>query len=162
GVDPFGLRLAGDVDDAAPFLRDHSGQDRMRQLTQPGEIERQRLVPVSVRRVHRQWPAAAGAVDQNLDLAESARRLVADALRRVRLHDVGDDRRTDAAALLDSSGNLFEQILAARRDRQPHAFRREPDSDGTADAHAGAGDQRGTAYQLQIQSAPYSMARSPL
>jgi hypothetical protein len=135
----------------------------VRQLTQPGEVERQRLVPALVGRVRRQRPAAAGAVDQDLDLAQGAHRLVADALRRFRLHDVGDDnRRADAAALLDSGSDLLEQILAARHDRQPRAFRREPGGDGAADAHAGAGDQRSSPFQLQIHSALYSMTRSPL
>src|SRR5687768_7566694 len=59
-VQPFGLGLAGDVDDAAPFAAHHLRQQPVRELALADEVERERLVPLRVGGFEREAPAAAG------------------------------------------------------------------------------------------------------
>ena len=54
-----------------PQLRfDHLRQQRVRDLAVAGEIQRDCFVPVAVGRIDRQRPAAAGIVDEDVDMAE--------------------------------------------------------------------------------------------
>src|SRR5687768_2624390 len=74
GDHPLRLRFAADVDDAAPFALDHSGQRGVGELAQAREVERHRLLPSFLGRIDGQRRiAAAGRVDQDVDRAERAR-----------------------------------------------------------------------------------------
>src|SRR5579859_2272544 len=55
-VQTLRLRLAGDVDDAAPAALDHLRQQCMRDLPVAGEIERNGLIPGAVGRIDRKRP----------------------------------------------------------------------------------------------------------
>jgi hypothetical protein len=140
-----------ELTDAAPIALDHLRQDGMGQLALPREVEGHRLVPAIIAGIDRQGPAAARAIDQDLDLAERPHRLVADALRRGRLHEIGGNQgRAWPLRRDDLLGEFLEQRPAARHRGKPHPLRREPARDRPADAHAGARDKRGSPMQLQI------------
>src|SRR5205807_5122992 len=81
-VQALGLRLAGDVDDAAPFAIDHLPHQEMRELAMAAEVERERLFPLLVRRLEGEAAAAARIVDKDVDPPEALQRGVCDALWR--------------------------------------------------------------------------------
>src|SRR6201987_1602176 len=51
GVEPVGLRFAGDVDDAAPAALDHLPKESMGDLALPSEVEGDPLLPLFLRRI---------------------------------------------------------------------------------------------------------------
>jgi hypothetical protein len=105
--------------------------------------------PLIVRADDRQLAAAAGGVDQNLDVAKRLARCGGDLHRRFRLHHVGDDdRRLGAARCFDFGGELLKQIAAPRNDGHLHAFERQRLRAGAADARTGAADERGLAFEV--------------
>ena len=121
GIQPFRLRLAGDVDDASPFARDHLRQQRMGDLPVAGEVQRDGFVPCAVGRIDRQRPAAAGIVDEDVDVAEFGDRGRRQLARGIFLHDVLRHRDHHAARRLDFLRQRIEQLarLATPTTRTP-------------------------------------------
>src|SRR5579884_132358 len=142
GVEALRLGLAGDIDDAPPAARDHLRQQRMRDLPLAREVEGDRLGPLLLRRIDRQRAAAAGAVDEDIDMTERGEGGVAQALRRVLRHDVlRDQGRPQRLRPLDLVRQLFEQPAAAGDGGDVHAFGGQALRDRSPDAHAGARHQ---------------------
>ena len=76
-------------------------------------------------------------------------------LRGVFLRDVLDQRqRTLVATRRDFVGHSVEWLLPASNDRELAAFVREQVRDAAPDPHAGAGDERDLAGELQIHRTP--------
>ena len=152
-VDALGLRLAGDVDDAAPLALDHLIEQRVRELALAREVERHRLVPLLLGGVDLEGTAAAGVVDEDVDGAEAVERRLGDARRCALLHEVLDDQhRLGAAGGDDLAGQLLQQIGAPGDDGEPRALARQRQGDAAADADAGAGHQRGLAFEIEVHS----------
>src|SRR5471030_2669063 len=112
--------LAGDrgyVDDAAVFLFDHRGHDRLAADERPVEIDAQHLAPfVEVGFPYRLVdPGDAGIVDENIDLAERPKRGVTRLLDRGKVRHI-DPERGDAGA--DGLGGLLRerQVMIPDRD----------------------------------------------
>ena len=154
GEEAFGLGLAGYVDDASPAVLDHAGQHGVRELTYAGEIERHAVVPSRFRRIEGQGrAAAAGVVDQDVDVRETVEGGAGEPRGRIFLHDVGfDDDGFDAPGRDDFPRQFFEQLPAPRRDADFHAFRCEAPGNRAAYALARACHQRRFFLELQIQN----------
>jgi hypothetical protein len=71
----------------------HLRKQRMYNLMLPDEVERDPFFPAFLRSIQRQWTAASGAVDQNVDPAEPGERSVAHSYCRVRRHNVSGDQQ---------------------------------------------------------------------
>src|ERR1051325_838313 len=109
-VQALGLGLARDVDDAAPFARDHLVEQKVRELAMAAEIERQRFLPLLVGRLEREAPAGAGGVHEGVELPEAGERGARDALGRLGGEEVLLDDDELARLVLQ----LLEQRVAAR------------------------------------------------
>jgi len=74
-VDHTRLGGAGEIDDPAPPALAHAGQQRVCELAQAQEVERERLHPLLARRVDVDRAAAARCVDEDVHTPEHALRL---------------------------------------------------------------------------------------
>src|SRR5919198_6529204 len=137
-VQPLGLGLAGDVDDAAPVALNHLRQQTMGELAMAAEVERQRFLPLLVGRFEREAAAAARVVDQDVDAAQFPERGFGDAPRSVGREEVLLDDDELARLLFQ----LLEEMAAPGSDGEPNAFLRQRQRDRAADAHARPGDER--------------------
>src|SRR3954467_13777263 len=136
-VDAFGLRLAGDVDDAAPVARHHLLKQLVGELALAREVERQRLFPLLFARVERELAAAAGVIHQDVDRAQALQRRLGDLLRRVLLHEVAlDDDQRRLELLLE----FFQEIPPPGYDGKSNPFFRKRRGNAAADTDAGASD----------------------
>src|SRR2546421_1790175 len=118
-VQPFGLGLAGDVDDAPPLALDHLREQPVRELALAREVERDRLVPLFLGLLGRELPPDPRVVPQDLHRAQARERGLRDRFRSAGLQEVLlDDDELLAGFLLQ----FFEQLAAASDDGEAHAF----------------------------------------
>ena len=101
--------------------------------------------------------AAADIADQDIDAAPPRFDIMRHRERRRRIGDVGDVERCVAAQL---PAGRFEAVLTARGKRDMRAFGGERPRDRKADAPACAGDQRDTAFQLELHLPASSIHRT--
>src|SRR5438045_3476102 len=74
-----------------------------------------------------------GVVDEHVDLAELAERLVDERATRLRLGDVGCNRERTATRAADLRGEVAQLLLVARSENDGCAFARERETDGLAE-----------------------------
>ena len=142
GIEAARLHGAADVDDAAPAALAHAGQQGRRQTARRGEVERKGLLPEVLAGIDRRRPRAAGAIDQDVDLAEGRGGLPGEAGKVIGRGDVGRDRRHVAVPL--------DPVDPPRRGGHPHTLLGQEAGDTGADAGAGACDQAGAVLELEV------------
>src|ERR1700731_447779 len=139
----------GDVDDAAVFLLDHRGHDRLAADEGAVEIDAQHLAPfLEVGLPHRLVDAGdAGIVDEDVDLAERLQR------RIPRLLDRGEVRYVDLERG-DAIADLLRGLLGQRQimipDRDPGAGTDKALVDRAPKALRAAGDDGAAAVQIDL------------
>ena len=122
----------------------------MGDLAVAGEIERDRFVPGAVGRIDRQRAAAAGIVDEDVDMAELGNGRGGELVGGAFGHDVLDHRNDGAAGGLDLGHQRLQQFLPPRHANHAHAFLCQPAGDGAADPDAGSGYHRRPGFELEI------------
>ena len=123
----------------------------MGDLPVAGEIQRDGFVPIAVGRIDRQGPAAAGIVDQYVDVPQCCERSGRQRFGSILLHDVLRDRDDGGAALgLDLLRKRLEQIFPSRHGDDTHPLHREPLGYGAADPDAGSGHDGGLGLEFEV------------
>jgi hypothetical protein len=145
GVEAARFHGAADVDDAAPAALAHAGQQCRGEATRRGEVEGERLLPEILAGLDRGRPRAAGAIDQDIDLAQGRRGLPGEVGKVVGRGDVGGDRRHVAVP--------FDPVDAPCRGGDPRPLLGQKAGDTGANAGAGARDQTGAVLELEVHRA---------
>ena len=122
----------------------------MRDLPVTGKIQRNGFVPIAVGRIHRQRPAAAGVVDQDVDVPQFGDRGGRQFLCGILLHDVLRHRDQHPARCLDLLRELIEQILAPGDADDAHPLQREPLGDRPANPDGGSADDGGFGLEIEV------------
>ncbi len=150
GVEHARLGRAGEGDDAAPFLLAHVRHDGVRELTDTEEVEHHAFFPLVAAGLERHRPGLSRRIHQDVDVAEQPARFRGHAFGRLRVVKVRL-QRDDPAPLLRGS-HLLDQRYAPRHRDHVGAGRCEHQRGGAADALAGAGDERGTPFKIQVHA----------
>src|SRR5215475_13729254 len=154
-VDAFGLRLAGDVDDAPPLARHHRLEQGVGELALARKVERHGLVPLLFCGIDFEGAAATRVVDQDLDGAQTIDGRLDDARGSPLSHQVlRDEERLSAPGRADLACQLREQVFPPRHESQLHALPRQRMRDAATDADACARDQRRLALQHEFHVHP--------
>ena len=126
----------------------------MRQFTQAEEIERHGFHPVRLAGFDRDRPAAAGGVDENIDVAELFDCCSGKLFGGIFRVQIGFDHNRRAAAFGDDLfGQGIEQFAPACRHRHQHALFGKAARGSATDALAGAGDECGLPIEIEIHAA---------
>ena len=122
------------------------------------EFQRVAVFPVGVSQLEKIATfGGAGIVDQNVEAAELALRLLDQLSRRVGFAQIGDGDGDAVAVLADRRGHLFERFLVAAGQHHVAALGGERQRHTTADAAARSGHQRDLAFPPR-----WRLARSPM
>ena len=151
GIQPLRFGFAGDVDDASPLALDHLRQQRVRDLPVAGKIQRDGFLPGAVGRIDRQRPAAAGIVDQDVDVTQFGDRRRRQFFCSVLLHDVLRDRNHGGASRgLDLLRERLKQIFSPGDRDDAYALQREHLGDCAANPGAGAAHDGGPGLEVEV------------
>ena len=138
----------GDIDDAPGTAAHHVAQDAAGQDEHRGQVDGDDVVPLFVLHAHEQIVVGnAGIVDQDVDLAESLLRFLAEFGHCGAVAEIARQHEHAAAEL---AGESVELILVGARNRDGRALCVQRLGDRPADAAGGAGDQRAFALRSNI------------
>ena len=142
----------GDVDDPAAANGAHSRDGGLAAADGGHELEVDVRDPVLVRElVEGRAGVAAGIVDEDIDAAEVAERLLDEGFAAFAGGDVGGDGEDIATVRgADLGGGGFKDILAAGTDGDAAAFADEFGGAGLADAFAAASDKGDFSGEFQV------------
>ena len=143
--------------------RDHAVlADRLAHQEDRADVQVHHLVPGLERMIlGRRAPGRAGVVDQDVDLAEPADRVLRDAHDLARLAQVGGDPDCLDAVALELRRRFLEVAGLARREHDLGAGLAERLGDLQAEAARAAGDERGLAREIEQLSDVVLMSVSP-
>jgi hypothetical protein len=137
-----------DVDDLAGALLDHHAPGGLAAEEDAGEVRPHHGVPLRSREpVERGANPVAGIVDQEVDAAELAHRLVHDPVHLGGVANVARDGQGAPPAGADLAGQCLERLEPPPAGHHVCAGRGELEGDRPADALAGAGHDRDAVLQ---------------
>ena len=155
----------GDIGDAAVVPLDHAGDDRLAAIERAGEVDADHLVPLLGRVLPGlgDRPGDAGVVDEDVDLAEGVKRLVAGALDGGIVGDVDGRPRSPCPGSAVPSPSSRRAPCRGPRWRRSAPPREQTLDHGAADALGAAGHDGGTAGEIVLHghARPPRLARDP-